>query len=189
MKDKARELILIGGSAGSYNLIVEILEALPAVFSPAIVITIHRNPKYSTKIEETLAQRLQRNIFQAKDKDPIMGNIVYFAGPGYHLLVEPNLTFALDISDHIQYSRPSIDVLFESAADVYEDNCTAFLLSGANKDGAQGIKHVHDMGGETYIQSPEEALISTMPESAIYLSQETTICPNEEIISYFSSLK
>lgn len=189
MRPKAKELILIGGSAGSYNLIVEILAALPPVFSAAIVVTIHRNPKYSTKIEETLAQRLHRQIFQAKDKDPILGNIVYFAGPGYHLLVEPDLTFALDISDHIQYSRPSIDVLFESAADVYGQHCTAFLLSGANKDGAQGIRHIHEMGGQTFIQSPAEALITTMPESAIDLSQETTIYHNEEIISYFSSLK
>lgn len=189
MTNKAKDLILIGGSAGSYNLIVEIIEALPPVFSAAIVVTIHRNPKFSTKIEETLAHRLNRNIFQANDKEPILGNIVYFAGPGYHLLVEPDITFALDISDHIQYSRPSIDVLFESAADVYEQNCTAFLLSGANKDGAQGIKHIHEMGGKTFIQCPAQALIATMPESAIYLSHETTISNNEEIIAYFSSLK
>ncbi|MEJ5052836.1 chemotaxis protein CheB [Sphingobacterium sp. MYb382] len=186
---KANEIVLIGGSAGSYNLIVDILKALPPTFMSAIIVIIHRNPKYRTKIEETLAQRLDRNILQARDKESIQPGNVYFAAPGYHLLVEPDQTFSLDLSDPIQYSRPSIDVLFESAADVYERNCTAFLLSGANKDGAEGILHINNMGGSTFIQSPDEALIATMPESAIHINKKTTIIHNEEIISFFSTLK
>ena len=189
MTPKANEIVLIGGSAGSYYLIVDILKTLPLTFLSAVIVVIHRNPKFKTKIEETLAQRLERNILQARDKESIQPGSVYFAAPGYHLLVEPDQTFSLDLSEPIQYSRPSIDVLFESAADVYGKNCTAFLLSGANKDGAEGILHIDNMGGKTYIQSPDEALMATMPQSAIHINKKTTIIHNEEIISFFSTLK
>ncbi|QBQ42404.1 chemotaxis protein CheB [Sphingobacterium psychroaquaticum] len=186
---KADQIILIGGSAGSYNLIVDIIEALPLVFKPAIVVIIHRNPKYSTRIEELLSNRLNRTILQATDKEAILSNTIYFAGPGYHLLVEPDHTFSLDLSDFIQFSRPSIDVLFESAADSYGKECVGFLLSGANKDGTNGLLHIQYQGGKVYVQSPDEALIATMPESAIDVNKEATVYNNQEILSYFSRLK
>lgn len=189
MMDKAQHIILIGGSAGSYNVIVEIIEALPQTFHAAVIVVVHRNPKFRTKIEETLSLKLKRPVAEARDKEDILENNIYFATPGYHLLIEPNQTFSLDISERVQFSRPSIDVLFESAADAYGQNCTAFLLSGANKDGAQGIKHIRSQGGTTYVQSPTDALISVMPESAIRLTDKVKVYNNEEIISYFRNLK
>lgn len=189
MISKADEIILIGGSAGSYNLIVEIIESLPAQFSAAIIIVIHRNPKFTTKIEHTLATRLHRPIGQAEDKAPVLKNSVYFAVPGYHLLIEPDRTFSLDNSELIQFSRPSIDVLFESAAEIYEKKCTAFLLSGANKDGTDGIDFVQKIGGHAIAQSPEEALISTMPEHALRTNSQIDSYSDQQIISFFRTLK
>src|SRR5690606_19754415 len=111
---KATDVVLIGGSAGSYPLIVDLLEVLPAVFSPAIIVVTHRNPKFASRIEDMLSARFNRPIVQAADKAPIAQGGIYFAAPGYHLLLEPDRTFALDISERIQFSRPAIDVLFES---------------------------------------------------------------------------
>ncbi|SFT13330.1 chemotaxis protein CheB [Sphingobacterium wenxiniae] len=184
----AKNIILIGGSAGSYPIIIQIIEALPVYFRAAIIVLIHRNARYETHMEETLTKKSGRVISQANDKEPILQNSIYFATPGYHLLVEPGYTFALDSSEPVAFSRPSIDVLFESAADVYQKDCTAFLLSGANKDGANGISHIDQMGGQTFIQSPDEALITTMPLSAIEQSETSTIYSNQEIISYFRNL-
>ncbi|WDF68101.1 chemotaxis protein CheB [Sphingobacterium oryzagri] len=189
MTNKADEIVVIGGSAGSYNLIVEIIEALPTQYAAAIIIVIHRNPKFTTKIEQTLATRLQRPISQADDKAPILKSAVYFAVPGYHLLIEPDRTFSLDNSELIQFSRPSIDVLFESAAEVYERKCAAFLLSGANKDGSDGISLVQQLGGHAVVQSPEDALITTMPEHAIRTNDQINIYSDQQILSFFRNLK
>ncbi|MFD1768510.1 chemotaxis protein CheB [Sphingobacterium suaedae] len=186
---KATDIVLIGGSAGSYNLILDIMEALPVFFTSAIIVVIHRNPKYTTKIEETLSSRLNRTIIQAGDKTDIEPGRIYFAVPGYHLLIEPDSTFSLDLSERVQFSRPSIDVLFETASDVYATHCTAFLLSGANQDGTDGIHRVKHMGGKAIVQSPEDALISIMPEHAIQANKEIDIFTDAQIISFFRHLK
>lgn len=184
----AERVMLIGGSAGAYNLILDCIESLPTFFSYAIIVVIHRNPRFITKIEETLSARLNRQILTAGDKQSIQSNNIYFASAGYHLLIEPNMTFSLDQSDPVQFSRPSIDVLFESAADVYRDKCTAVLLSGANKDGSDGLRQISSMGGKIIIQCPADALISTMPESAIAVNKGAEIMTSEQIISYFKKL-
>ncbi|MFZ4863849.1 chemotaxis protein CheB [Sphingobacterium sp. Mn56C] len=183
----ATEIILIGGSAGSYNLITEILDALPLQFNYALIIIIHRNPSFSTRIEKNLAQKLNRPIISVKDKTAILSNSVYFAPPGYHLLVEPDGNFSLDVSEPINYSRPSIDVAFETAAQVYTQKCTGFLLSGANQDGANGIRIIEEYGGKAYIQTPDEAIIETMPMSAVKVSLQQNLLRNAEIINFFSS--
>lgn len=187
MKGTAENIILIGGSAGSYMLINEILEQLPSKLDYALCIVIHRNPKFNTKIESSLSKKLDRTILSIHDKTSIHSNSIYFAPPGYHTLIEPNKTFSLDCSEHINYSRPSIDVLFETAAQVYGKNCKAFLLSGANNDGANGIKTIEEFGGKAFIQHPEDALIDTMPASGLQESKNATVFKNQEIISYFSN--
>ncbi|GHE23692.1 chemotaxis protein CheB [Sphingobacterium griseoflavum] len=186
---KAADIVLVGGSAGSYHLIVDIIESLPPFFSSALVVVIHRNPKFKTRLEDTLSTRLHRPIIQAGDKTAISPNMIYFAMPGYHLLIEPDRTFSLDISDPIQFSRPSIDVLFESAAEVYGSRCTALLLSGANRDGTDGMTAIREMGGKAMVQCPEDAQISTMPENAIRVNDGIDIISDQQIISYFRNLK
>jgi len=184
----AQEIILIGGSAGSYNLILDILDALPPKISAAICIVIHRNPRYDTQIEHSLAQRLQRNVISVVDKTEIQKNGIYFAPPGYHLLIEPDYTFSLDTSDPVNYSRPSIDVLFDTAAEIYTTNCTAFLLSGANHDGGEGLRTIHENGGNVFIQHPEEALIDTMPRYALDVNPTAIVLIQPDIINFFRNL-
>ncbi|MFD2552967.1 chemotaxis protein CheB [Sphingobacterium tabacisoli] len=186
MKGNADKIVLIGGSAGSLLLITEILEYLPAQLGYALCIIIHRSPTFSSEIEQNLSKKLNRPVLAVVDKMPIENDIIYFAPPGYHLLIEPDKTFALDSSEHVNYAKPSIDVLFETCAQVYQANCSAFLLSGANADGAHGLKTVEDFGGKTFIQKPEEALIDTMPLSGIQETNTSTILKNQEIIRYFS---
>ncbi|GGH05559.1 putative chemotaxis protein-glutamate methylesterase [Sphingobacterium alkalisoli] len=186
---KAENIILIGGSAGSYSLIISMLESIPVNISSAVIVVIHRNAKYSTQMEKSLSLKLKRPIVPAEDKVMIENNTIYFAAPGYHLLIEPDRTFSLDISDPVNFSRPSIDVIFESAAEVYTNRCTAFLLSGANNDGAYGIKRVEYFGGTSIIQDPLDAIIDTMPSSAITTSSKAKVLKNKEIINYFCSIK
>lgn len=185
---RAKEIILIGGSAGSYDPILAVLDAVPLHISQALCFVIHRNPRYETQIETSLTERLQRNVISAIDKTPIEPNHIYFAAPGYHLLVEPDYSFALDTSEAVNYSRPSIDVLFETAAEIYRSRCTAVLLSGANSDGGKGISKVLEFGGKAIVQSPKDALIDTMPKYALRINPKATELSTADIISYFRGL-
>ncbi len=188
MQSFANHIIVIGGSAGAYELIVDILDHLPASFAAAIVIVLHRNSKYETKIESSLSKRLNREVISIKDKYPILANSIYFAPPGYHTLVEPDHYFSLDVSEPVQFSRPSIDVFFESVAEVYGPKAIGFLLSGANNDGANGFKALLDAGATCYVQDPSDAVIDTMPKSGIASSKNVKILSNEEIVNYFNSI-
>lgn len=186
MMEKADKIMVIGGSAGSFDLITEILEKLPRTITYALCIVIHRNPTFTTKIEANLSKKLNRPILSVTDKMEINKGHIYFAPPGYHLLVEPDQTFGLDSSEHVNFSKPSIDVLLETAAQVYGTKCAALLLSGANTDGAHGLKVIESFGGKPYIQDPKEALINTMPLSGIQEVNMATILKNKEIIHHFS---
>lgn len=189
METLASHILLVAGSAGAYELIVEILDHLPEHFEAAIIIVLHRNSKYETRIETSLSKRLNRNVFSIKDKVPMLANNIYFAPPGYHTLLEKGKHFALDISEPVQFSRPSIDVLFESVAEIYADITTAFLLSGANTDGTNGLKALLNAGATCYVQDPKDAVIDTMPKSALAVSQKIQMLNNEQIINYFSLIK
>lgn len=186
MMEKADKIVVIGGSAGSFNLITEILENLPIKIEYALCIVIHRNPMFTTKIETNLSQKLNRPILSVTDKMEINNGYIYFAPAGYHLLVETDQTFGLDCSEHVNFSKPSIDVLLETTAQIYGSNCAALLLSGANTDGAQGLKIIESFGGKAYIQDPDEALINTMPLSGIQQVNTATVLKNQEIIHHFS---
>ena len=186
---KASKIILIGGSAGSYSLIAEIIEKLPSYFDAAICIVLHRNKRFETQIEKNLARKLNKNIISAIDKLDINKNYIYFAVAGYHLLIEPDFSFSLDSSEHVNYSRPSIDVLFETAAQIYKDNCVAFLLSGANSDGAKGLRTIEQFGGEVIIQDPNQASMKAMPLAGERETLNPKIWSNSQILSYFNTLK
>lgn len=185
MQSPASHIVLIGGSAGSYNLIVDILEALPLSFSFAICVVLHRNANFKSRIEANLASKLNKQILSIVDKMDIRSNHVYFAPPGYHILVEPNYIFSLDASEPVNFSIPSIDVVFESCAQVFKKKCTAFLLSGASVDGTNGLKAVISFGGQGFVQSPRDAQMDIMPQHAINTVDGLTVLKNKEIISYF----
>src|SRR5690606_11954465 len=116
-----------------------LLKSIPKNFPIPIVVIVHRNPKFESNFEYVLKNTFAIQIKSAEDKETIEGGKVYFAPPGYHLLIEPDFKLSLDNSEPVQFSRPSIDVTMESASEVYQENCIAILFSGANQDGAKGL--------------------------------------------------
>jgi two-component system, chemotaxis family, protein-glutamate methylesterase/glutaminase len=183
-----RKILLLAGSAGGFSVILNILKALKRPIQVPVVVIIHRNPKYASSIEETLSKALSQRIKTADDKERIEDGTIYFAPAGYHLLIEPDYSFSLDISEPVQYSRPSIDVTFESAAEIYKENCTAILFSGANSDGAAGLLMIKQHGGKTYVQDPASAEVPIMPEAAIQLNAQGKILSIEAIKNYIEQL-
>lgn len=160
------ELLIIGGSAGSLEVLMKILPQLPADFPMAIVIVVHRKLAES-QLAGLLGDRCRLLIREAEDKEAIEAGTVYLAPADYHLLIEKGRTFSLDFSEKVNYSRPSIDVSFETAADAYGSATIAILLSGANADGAEGLLRIKKAGGVVIVQDPEEASVAYMPEQAI----------------------
>lgn len=183
-----RKILLLAGSAGGFSVILNILKALEHPVQIPIIVVVHRNPKYASSIEDTLSKALLQKIKTADDKESIADGTIYFAPAGYHLLIEPDYSFSLDISEPVQYSRPSIDVTFESAAEIYKQNCTAILFSGANQDGAQGLLMIKKYGGKTYVQNPLEAEVPIMPQAAIDLNAQDKILSIAEIKDYIMQL-
>ncbi|CAH2909240.1 MAG: Chemotaxis response regulator protein-glutamate methylesterase CheB (EC [uncultured Paraburkholderia sp.] len=161
------ELVVIGGSAGGMEVINLLLAALPASFAPAVMIVMHLPPDLPSYLVHALAHRCVLPVIEPDAGDEIMPGRVYVAPPGYHMLVEVDKTVALSTDPAVRFSRPSIDVLFESAAAVYREQLLALLLSGANDDGAQGLQRVRASGGLTWVQDPGTATSPDMPRTAI----------------------
>ena len=152
------ETIVIGASAGAVEALSVILPALPKQFPLAVAVVVHIPADRTSAMVELFQARCRIAIREAEDKEPIQSGTVYFAPPDYHLLVERDRRFSLSSEAPVQYSRPSIDVLFESAADVYGPALVGVVLSGANCDGADGLKTIHDSGGIVLVQSPRLGL-------------------------------
>lgn len=166
-KIKAGRVVIIGGSAGSLDVLLKILPGLTAIPSLALVIVLHRKSGEDATLEELIAVKTDIPVTEVEDKVLLEQGCIYIAPADYHLLFEKNGELSLDISEKVQYSRPSIDVSFESAADAYGPNVTAILLSGANADGTGGLKAVKQAGGTTVVQKPETAEVPYMPANAI----------------------
>jgi two-component system chemotaxis response regulator CheB len=160
------QLLIIGGSAGSLEVLVQLLPALHRKLSVAIVVVMHRKPGESL-LANLLSSKTTWPVKEAEEKDAIEPQNVYIAPADYHLLFEKDKTFSLDFSEKINYSRPSIDVSFESAAEVYGASLIAVLLSGANADGTEGLNAIRQAGGVTIVQDPNEASVPYMPQQAI----------------------
>ena len=165
------EAIVIGASAGGIDALLAILRGLPASFGPPILVALHLADDRESRLTEVFRSRVALPVREALDKTPIERGTVHFACEGYHLLVEVDHTLSLSCEPPVQYSRPSIDILMESAADVYGAGLLGILLTGANQDGARGLARVKQMGGYTVVQDPREALVATMPRAAIDYSR------------------
>lgn len=177
MTGSEAEAVVIGASAGALEALSVILPALPAQFSLPLMIVVHLPPDKQSVMAELFQASCRINVREAEDKEPINGGTAYFAPPDYHLLVEADRHLSLSGDDPVLYSRPSIDVLFESAADAYGPALIAIVLSGSNQDGAAGLKAVFDCGGVAIVQSPDEAFASAMPEAA------KASCPGAQVLS------
>jgi len=160
------KVLIIGGSAGSLDVLLKILPHLK-VPSFAIVIVLHRKPTDDTTLEELIAVKTAIPVKEVEDKIALESGNIYIAPSDYHLLFEKNNLLSLDVSEKINYSRPSIDVAFESAADVYGKALVGILLSGANADGTDGLIAIKNAGGTIVVQQPETADMPFMPNNAV----------------------
>ncbi|WP_341678053.1 chemotaxis protein CheB [Niveibacterium sp. SC-1] len=164
---KAGEAVVIGASAGGIEALSRVLAALPRRFAPAVLVVLHLRPDVPSLLAGLFAERCQLPVSEALDKAPLHGGHVYIAPPGYHLLVEAGPALALSVDPPVKFSRPSIDVLFESAAWVFRQRLLGILLTGASDDGAQGLATIRAEGGRTWVQDPVSAAHPAMPLAAI----------------------
>lgn len=162
--------VVIGASAGGIQALRVLLEGLPATFVPPIVVVQHIPPDRPSALAELFGYRCVLRVVEVDDKQPLTSGTVFFAPPDYHLLVEDRQTLALSIDEPVKFSRPSIDVLFESAAAAFGTQLLAILLTGASSDGSEGLVSVRRAGGKAWVQCPSEAAVPTMPESALALA-------------------
>lgn len=161
------KLMVIGGSAGSLVMVLKILPHLKMEMNMAVIIIFHRKPTEENTLIELLSQRTSFQVKEAEDKEMINPQVIYLAPPDYHVLIEKNKTLSLDDSEKINYCRPSIDVTFEVASEVFGEKSICILLSGANADGVMGLKKAKEYGGLIIVQDPATAEVSYMPEQAI----------------------
>ena len=161
------EVVVVGTSAGGFNALSMIFESIPADYPIPIIVVQHRAKDSQDLFEEVLQRKCTIAIKQADEKEKIRPGRIYIAPPDYHLLVESDKSFSLSSDALVHFSRPSIDVLFESAALAYKDKVVGILLTGANNDGASGIVMIKKMGGMTIAQDPQEAQYAMMPQAAI----------------------
>ena len=161
------DLVVIGGSAGAIDVLRQVLPRLTKAFRPSVAIVIHLPAQGPIVLHELLAGPGTPPMKVAEDKEPVMPGTIYFAPPDYHLLIEGGGTFALSIDSRVHFARPAIDVLFESAAEAFGDRVMGIILSGANADGAAGLKAVANAGGLAVVQSLETAEMIAMPAAAL----------------------
>jgi two-component system chemotaxis response regulator CheB len=175
------ELVAIGASWGGLDVLREILCDLPAELNAGVVIAQHRAPgSHPTAMRDLLGAVTRLRVAEAGDKDEILPGNAYIAAPDYHLLVEPGL-MTLSTDEPVAYARPSIDVLFETAAESYRERCIGVVLTGANDDGARGLARVFELGGTAIVQDPETAQRDEMPLAALQKTPSARVSPVAEI--------
>jgi two-component system, chemotaxis family, protein-glutamate methylesterase/glutaminase len=175
------DLICIGASWGGLDAVGRVLSDLPDAVDLPIVLAQHRSAdSQEGALAELLSSQSSRRILDAEDKMMLEAGHVYIAPPDYHLLVEHG-SLALSVDERIQFARPSVDVLFASAADTYGRGVIGIILTGANEDGAEGLKHIKDSGGVALIQDPAGAVRRTMPDAALAATVADAVLPLEAI--------
>ena len=180
--------IVIGGSAGSFSVIGKILERIPSDFQIPIILSMHRLKNVRKGFQEALQLKSKLEIIEPNDKESVRNGKVYLAPANYHLCVELGNSFSLSTEPMVNNSRPAIDLTFESASYVYKDKLIGILLSGANKDGAVGMKYIAERGGITVVQDPEECVIDTMTKAALHLVNVDYVLKIDGIIDFLNKL-
>ena len=183
----APSAIVIGASVGAIDALMKILPALPKGYWPAILVVVHVPPDRKSLLASLFGERCAIPVKEADDKESVQAGTIYFAPPNYHLLVEPDFTLSLSIDEPVHYSRPSVDVLFESAADAYGDALVGVILTGANQDGADGLRAVWEAGGQALVQNPATAEGTAMPLAAMAACPGAQVFPLEEIAAILKS--
>lgn len=182
------KVVIIGGSAGSLNALMQILPQLSVIKSFAIVIVVHRKSTDEQTFEELIEIKSPVKVKKVEDKVALLPGFIYIAPSNYHLLFEKNQTLSLDTSEKVNYSRPSIDVSFESAAEIYKEQLIGILLSGSNSDGTEGLKAIKSQGGTIIVQNPDSADMPFMPNHAIQNTVPDYILNVQQILQFILSI-
>lgn len=172
-----RGVVVVGASAGAIDALTQILPRLPRGYSRAVLVVVHMPPDKESILAKLFAQRCSLPVKEAEDKETIVDGTIYFAPPNYHLQVEPNFELSLSNDEPVLFSRPSIDVLFETASDSFGSNVTGVVLTGASADGADGLKTICAAGGQALVQLPNTAEASAMPKAA------ALACPKARLLT------
>ena len=188
---KNYDLVVIGASWGGLEALTTVLSSLPKNYPLPILVVQHRqrNQIDTEMLVNVMNKRCKLNVLEPDDKEPIEAGNLYIAPSDYHMFVEHKGEIALSSDELVNYSRPSIDLLFESAADCYQSGVLGIILTGANSDGASGLQTIKNKGGGALIQSPETAEVDTMPLAAMAATQADAILPLSEITMYLKELK
>lgn len=177
---KRPEAVVIGASAGAVDALGSLLPALSATATIPFIIVVHIPPNMRSLLVDIFANRCALPVRSPLDKEPVEPGI-WIAGPDYHLLVERDRHFAVSLDAPVHYSRPSVDVLFESAADAYGASLVGVVLTGASRDGASGARKIRAAGGVVMVQDPAEAEIDIMPKAAISAASPQVIAPLRDL--------
>ena len=180
--------LIIGGSAGSFQVVIQILERISPSLQMPVFLCMHRLKHVRKGFEETLAYNAALQVREPFDKEEIRKGFVYLAPANYHMLIEMEGTIALSTEDPLHHSRPSLDMSFSSAADVYGFGLISILLSGANQDGTKGVAAIKQNHGTVIIQDPDDCEITTMCESALKLTTPDQLLTASEIVEFVSLL-
>ncbi|RZL50427.1 MAG: chemotaxis protein CheB [Pedobacter sp.] len=180
--------LVIGGSAGSLDVLFKILPAIDLSLTFPIIIVVHRKQGTDSLLSDLLSSKTQLKVKEVEEKELILAGTIYIVPSDYHLLIEKNFTFSLDYSEKVNYSRPSIDVTFQSAAEVYQDKLVCLLLSGSNADGVNGLITVKKFDGEIAVQDPASAQVDYMPSQAILKADVDFVLAIEEMANYINTI-
>ncbi|PQA91182.1 chemotaxis protein CheB [Chryseobacterium shigense] len=188
IKNTKTELVVIGGSAGSLQVILEMLKKLKNEISFPILLVVHRKASSTNVLQTLLQQFVSMEVIEIDDKTEIQNNKLYVVPADYHLLFENKKMMSLDFSEKMNYSRPSIDVTFKSAAEVYGESLVGVLLSGANADGVEGLGFIKKNKGKVWIQEPETAEVDYMPRHAVEEVDYDLIIKPDNLADYINQL-
>lgn len=186
MKAGARAVV-IGTSAGAVQALSRILPRLPEDYPLPVLVVVHV-PADPSGLVALFGPKCRLPVREPEDKEPIGAGTIYFAPSGYHMLVEADGSIALSVDDPVLYSRPSIDILFQSAADAYGEALAGVVLTGANEDGAEGAAAILAAGGEVIVEDPDHAFAAAMPEAALARSPAARALPLDGIADYLLRL-
>jgi two-component system chemotaxis response regulator CheB len=181
--------IVIGGSAGSFQVVTRILSAISPNISLPVFLSLHRLKHVRSGFLEALMMKSKIQIIEPNDKEQIRPGKAYLAPANYHMYIELGNRIALSTEEPVHHSRPSIDLAFQTASNVYRDKLIGVILSGANQDGALGLKKVKENRGLTLVQDPKDCQVSTMTEASLNLIKADYVFSSDRIVEFLSKIK
>jgi two-component system chemotaxis response regulator CheB len=180
--------VVIGVSSGGLEALKTLIPALRADLRAPVIVVQHLSPQADSYLITRLNEISALTVKEAEDKEILQAGVVYVAPPDYHLLVESDGSLSLSVDPKVNFSRPSVDVLFESASDAFADSLAGVILTGANQDGARGLARIKRRGGLAVVQSPESAQADTMPKAALESTSADHVLHLREIAPFLNNL-